>query len=207
MTPNSLLAGHEGSRTSWLVGAFTGYKIYKQGGERTALQTLNLAMGWRFWTANLLWWSGTWVVCTAYLAFKLPMRIVLPLALVNLVVIYVAMGLAFVRQCVRSDFRVRGPFAPLGRLAMHVPNVGPFWMYFTPFVPVLVLLVTLGAFDLPHSRLTTARFVHNVYQEVVKDRPHWITPPHPTGPTTTTISNEAWINQILAQGGVKTVTP
>lgn len=202
MTPNSILAGHEGPRTSWLVGAFTGYKIYKQGGERSALQTLNLAMGWRFWTANLLWWSGTWLACTAYLAFQLPMAIVIPLALVNLVVIYTAMGLAFVRQCVRSDFQVRGPFAPLSRLALHVPNVGPFWLYLTPFVPVLALLVTLAAFDFPHDRLTTARFVHNVYREVVKDKPNF-TPAHPNGPTTTTISNDAFWNQVYSQGGVR----
>jgi len=140
-TPNSILNGHEGPRTSWGVGAYTGWKIHK-GGQHTLFRTLDLALGWRFWTAVMMWWGGIFVLGTVACVWAsqgLPMRGQGLLLIVgtNAAVIYVSMGITFIRLCAQSQFNIRGPFKPMWRLALYFPNVAPIWWYLAPFLPLL----------------------------------------------------------------------
>lgn len=140
-TPDSIMHGHEGPRTSWVVGGVTGYKIHKAG-KHTPLRTLDLALCWKIWTAVLMWWVGIFALGTiacVLMSKGLPSR-GLGLTLIigtNAVVIYLAMGLTYIRLAVQSNFNIRGLLKPLWPLALYTPNVAPIWWYLTPFLPLL----------------------------------------------------------------------
>ena len=138
--PENILNGDAGPRSSWIVGAYTGYKIHQQGTHST-LGMVNTALGWRIWTAVMLWWAGVWAVGTAIfiwagLAWQ-TMPVAIATIVIHAVVIYVAMGLAFIRLTAQSQFNLRGPFRPLWPVALRVPNLAPLWLYLLPLAPVV----------------------------------------------------------------------
>lgn len=178
-TPQDIVTGHAGPRTSWVVAAVTGHKLYKNG-EHSLLRTADLAIGWRLWSAVLMWWMAAWALSNAWVMHQVHntdvvVKLLVPFGLVNLVVIYGAMGVACVRLCAQSHFNIPRVFKPLWRLALFVPNVAPLWLYLIPFLPVLWTMTSISAiWDFPEHRMMFPDLIHTIIERV-KD-------PDPTTP-------------------------
>lgn len=170
-TPQDIVTGHAGPRTSWVVAILTGHKMYKRG-EHSPLRMLDLAIGWRLWTSVLMWWAAAWVLTNAYTMHQVHntqvvIKLLVPFCLLNLVVIYVAMGLACVRLCAQSHFNIPRLFKPLWRLALLLPNLATLWLYLIPFLPVLWTMTSISAiWNFPEHRMLFPDLIHTIIERI-----------------------------------------
>jgi hypothetical protein len=63
----------------------------------------------------------------------------------HVALIYIVMGVSYMRLCILCDFNKGGVFGPCMAVAQRIPNINLLWLYLAPFAPFVWTLILLFA--------------------------------------------------------------